>query len=190
MAQDSGEPSANRPKDSRVNVRLVALSGDMREALLDYAESFRRAGEPYWQEELAEMRADFEAFCRRRRGQPSQEDRPPDRVPQADYFLVNRRGKIVGSIRLRHRLTEELRDAGGHVGYDVRPSQRGRGHASRMVRAVLAEARKLGLRRVLLTCEKRNKASARVIGKCGGALESESYSEQVGHVMQRYWIEL
>ena len=33
-------------------------------------------------------------------------------------------------------------------------------------------------------------ASARVIQKNGGVLDSESYSERAGRVTQRYWIDL
>ncbi len=40
-----------------------------------------------------------------------------------------------------------------------------------------------------MTCDKDNPASARVIRKCGGRLDSEGYSPPAGRVTQRYWIE-
>ena len=83
-----------------------------------------------------------------------------------------------------------LRDFGGHIGYGVRPSERRKGYATLMLRLVLDKARAMGIERVLITCDKDNLASARVIQKNGGVLDSESYSEQAKRVTQRYWIEL
>ena len=59
----------------------------------------------------------------------------------------------LGRIALRHELTEHLRVKGGHIGYDVRPTARRRGHATAMLAAVLPHARRLGLDAVLLTCD-------------------------------------
>ena len=45
-----------------------------------------------------------------------------------DYF---------GRLAIRHRLTPLLLEAGGHIGYDVRPSARRQGYATAMLRAAL-----------------------------------------------------
>lgn len=90
--------------------------------------------------------------------------------------------EFLGRIALRHRLDAELRRFGGHIGYDVRPSARGRGHATAMVRAVLPVARSMGIERALLTCHHENIASIRVIEACGGVLE-----DRLGDRL-RYWI--
>ena len=89
---------------------------------------------------------------------------------------------------LRPRLTEKLEDRGGHIGFAVRPSERGKGYATLMLKLVLEKAKQLGLRRVLVTCDKDNLASARVIQKNGGQLNTESISKQFGKMTQRYWI--
>jgi len=55
----------------------------------------------------------------------------------------------------------------------------------------LDEARRLGLKRVLITCDRRNIASARVIQKNGGWLENEIVSCLPNREFtQRYWIDL
>ena len=59
-----------------------------------------------------------------------------------------------------------------------------------MVQMVLKKAKELGLTRVLITCDKDNMASAKVIQKNGGELESESMSKHRDKMKQRYWIEL
>ena len=90
--------------------------------------------------------------------------------------------EFIGRIAVRHELNERLLEAGGHIGYDVRRSRRREGHATRMLAAVLPEARKLGIGRVLLTCAPDNVASRRVIEANGGVLE-----DQRGELL-RFWI--
>ncbi len=83
-----------------------------------------------------------------------------------------------------------MEDVGGHIGYRIRPSERRKGYGTLILALTLAEARKLGLPRVLLTCDQDNIASARVIQANGGALASEGYSPQTQTLVSRYWIEL
>jgi predicted acetyltransferase len=81
--------------------------------------------------------------------------------------------RYVGRVAIRHRLSERLREIGGHIGYDVRPSARRRGHATAMLRAALPVARGLGIESALLTCDVTNAASRRVIEANGGVLVDE-----------------
>jgi predicted acetyltransferase len=76
--------------------------------------------------------------------------------------------EMLGRLAIRHRLTPALELAGGHIGYDVRPSARRQGHATAMLRAALPIAHALGINPALLTCEKTNNASQRVIEANGG----------------------
>jgi predicted acetyltransferase len=59
----------------------------------------------------------------------------------------------LGRIAVRHRLTDRLRQIGGHIGYDVRPTARRQGHGTAMLKAALGKARELGLDKVLITCD-------------------------------------
>ena len=79
----------------------------------------------------------------------------------------------LGRIAVRHGLTDWLLQYGGHVGYDVRPTARRRGHATAMLRDALPVSRALGLESLLITCDVDNIASRKVIEACGGALEDE-----------------
>ncbi len=47
---------------------------------------------------------------------------------------------------------------------------------------------KLGINRVLITCDKDNAASSGVAKNNGGVLENEIYSEHYGCIIQRWWI--
>lgn len=99
----------------------------------------------------------------------SEEDapRPEGWVPDSTWWWTEGE-HYLGSVNVRHRLTDHLRRVGGHIGYMVRPSARRRGHATAMLAAVLPHAHALGVDPALLTCDVDNVASRRVIEANGG----------------------
>jgi predicted acetyltransferase len=103
-------------------------------------------------------------------------------------------GEFCGSIGLRWaRGTEELPPhCLGHIGYSVVPWKRQRGHATQALKALLPEAKALGLRYVQITTDPDNVASQRVILAAGGYLlerftKTEHYGSAAG---LRYRIDL
>ncbi|GER65561.1 hypothetical protein BpJC7_17310 [Weizmannia acidilactici] len=92
------------------------------------------------------------------------------------------------TLEIRHDLNDALLESGGHVGYGIRPSERRKGLASKMLEMPLEKAKELGLERVLLTCDKKNTGSAKTIVKNGGILENEM--DHGDRVTQRYWMTL
>lgn len=109
-------------------------------------------------------------------------------VPSSLYFLVDESKKIYGAIDIRHELNDYLLQYGGHIGYGVRPSQRRKGYASKMLSLALPIAKELGINKALITCDKNNIGSAKTIMNNGGILENEVGNEN--EITQRYWIEL
>ena len=112
----------------------------------------------------------------------------PDRVPSHMYYLTNEAGELLGVVTLRHTLDEILLHHGGHIGYGIRPAQRGKHYAPCMLALCLEKAKERGLDRVLITCVEENKASAATIEACGGVLENKVEFE--GELFRRYWIDL
>ena len=112
----------------------------------------------------------------------------PDWVLATTYFAVCN-DKIVGTIQIRHTLNDYLLKNGGHIGYCVRPSERLKGYATKMLALALDECKKLGVKKALLTCDKENIGSARTIQKNGGVLENETTEDNV-NFLQRYWIDV
>ena len=102
-------------------------------------------------------------------------------------FVGNR---IVGRLSLRHGLNEYLSKVGGHIGYLVFQEYRCRGYATEMLRQSLHFAKKLGIGRVLITCDDDNIASQKTIEKCGGIFESLVQESELEIPKRRYWIEL
>jgi predicted acetyltransferase len=90
--------------------------------------------------------------------------------------------EYLGRISIRHQLTPWLRDYGGHIGYDIRPSARRRGHATAMLAAALPVAGALGIDPVLITCNEDNVGSRKVIEANDGVLEDKR------GVKLRYWV--
>ncbi|OPJ62854.1 GNAT family N-acetyltransferase [Clostridium oryzae] len=109
-------------------------------------------------------------------------------VPASLYFMVDENGKIYGSIHIRHELNDYLLKIGGHIGYGIRPSERQKGYAAKMLSLALQTAKEFGINKALVTCDKSNLGSARTIIKNGGVLENEIIED--GELVQRYWIEI
>lgn len=99
-------------------------------------------------------------------------DPPGNFVPSTTYWWTDA-DTYLGRINLRHRLNDDLREIGGHIGYDIRPTARRRGHATAMLAAVLPRAAALGITEALVTCDTDNTASRKVIEANGGVLEDE-----------------
>lgn len=104
-------------------------------------------------------------------------------VPMSTFWLQVD-GMLVGISKLRHHLTESLKKEGGHIGYGIRPTQRNKHYATKLLGLTLKEAKKLGLQRVLITVNKNNLSSQKVVinnsGKLDHATETKHY----------YWIDI
>jgi predicted acetyltransferase len=110
-------------------------------------------------------------------------------VESSTYWLINKSNRVLGAIDIRHRLNETLLYRGGHIGYGIRPSERKKGYATKMLQLALEVCKSIGLSRVLITCSKTNIGSARTIINNSGFLESEE-TDNDGEIFQRYWIDL
>jgi predicted acetyltransferase len=132
-------------------------------------------------------RADvFDAWVDRLRRQSDPSVALGEGYVPATHWWIAEGDTYLGAIDLRHRLNDLLLEAGGHIGYSVRPSARRRGLATWALGAALVEARAIGLARVLVTCTDGNTASARTIEHNGGVLED--VRETAIGTKRRYWI--
>ncbi len=116
---------------------------------------------------------------------------PPNRVPSYSFWLVDESETLLGSIRLRKYLNEELKIEGGHIGYDIRPSARNKGFGTKMLALCLEKAKELNFKKVLITCYSDNLGSVKVIENNGGVLDSiEPSPKRNRKDTKRYWITL
>ncbi|UDI79059.1 GNAT family N-acetyltransferase [Staphylococcus taiwanensis] len=95
--------------------------------------------------------------------------------------------QIVGAVDIRHHLNRRLVNIGGHVGYGVAQSFRGRGIASFMLQEAKVFLKEMGVDKVLMTTNPKNIASQKVIKHSGG-YEIESYIKKNGNLVSRFEI--
>jgi len=107
--------------------------------------------------------------------------RPRAYVPATELWMAEGE-EFLGRISLRHELNELLFTWGGHIGYAVRPSARGRGLAAAALLDMLEVCREHGIDPVLITCDVDNIASQRTIEKAGGQYEDTREGKL------RYWV--
>lgn len=98
--------------------------------------------------------------------------------------------KLVGLLSIRYQMPQALSQRYGDIGYGVRPTERNKGYATRMLAHALAVCKEKGRAQVLLGCYKDNIASAKTILKNGGILTEENENYQQGKTSQFYVIYL
>ncbi|MDD9946219.1 MAG: GNAT family N-acetyltransferase [Myxococcales bacterium] len=165
---------------------LRALRPSDRDAFLAAVEAFRRS-DPDWEFAFHfDPRADFDAYVSMLAAWRLGRQLPLPFVPNS--YLVGVVGdRIVGRLSLRHELNDFLRQVGGHIGYGVVASERRKGYATRMLELALPMARRVGLSRVLVTCDDDNLGSVKTIEACHGVLDKVVPVE--GEAPKRhYWI--
>jgi predicted acetyltransferase len=168
----------------------TALAASYRSAMADFAAEGRGSTDDdsalgrqlrefgaQWQTEEG-----FEQFLAALRAEGDTSQPPPPNWVHSSTYWWAEGSEFLGAIRIRHRLTSHLLEHGGHIGYDVTPKARRRGHGTAMLRAALPVAAGLGIERALITCDVDNLGSRKVIEANGGVLEDERSG------MLRFWV--
>jgi predicted acetyltransferase len=171
---------------SKTLIRLIEPTLSLRDDFHSLAEEFLADGDSRYRDAMS----GFEGFIQQCSEEAAGRNLSPDRVPQSTFWLVRDGNRIIACSRLRHTLNTFLEQVGGHIGYEVRPSERQRGYGTQILRTTLDKARELGLNRVLVTADTPNIASWRIIEKNGGVFHSEELSQHTGELLRKYWIDL
>jgi predicted acetyltransferase len=127
----------------------------------------------------------YEEWLLEKQLQESEATVSKEHVP-ASTFLFMDDEVIVGCVNIRHKLNQKLLETGGHIGYGIKPSKRNMGFAAIMLKLALIESKKMGIKRVLITCDDDNLASKSTIESCGGIYENKFFDND--HYVLRYWI--
>ncbi len=95
---------------------------------------------------------------------------------------------LIWAIDIRHNIIHpNLRDYSWHIGYWVRPDERWKWYATEILALWLQEAKKLWIKKVLISCRPDNIASEKVILKNGGIYEKTVRDDELWEY-KRHWI--
>ena len=98
--------------------------------------------------------------------------------------------KMVGCMQLHNVLNERMKRFSGHVGYSVRPSERRRGYAKKMLAKAKDYLSSFGFKEIYVSCLPENEASRRTILANGGEFIETVFIESDGVYLERYKIKL
>ena len=172
------------------NLVLILPGREHESAAKEYIAEHKANGELHLHGASLLETMDYDSWLSIMERSKREETAPFDWVAATELFALRKSdGRLVGMINIRHSLNDFLRSYGGHIGYGVRPSERRKGYATQMLALGLAYAKEIGLKRVMVSCNKSNVASAKTIIGAGGVLEREFLHDD-GEVVQIYWIAL
>lgn len=154
------------------DIYLREPAPDMETAALDFRQEFFAAGEQIINgSALLDRATDYAAWLAQVQANTRADSVAPGWVQSEVYFAVRAGdGRIVGIIDLRLELNDFLRDF-GHCGFSVRPTERGKGYAGRMLRLICSRAQEHGLPHLQLAAEATNTPSLRTIEHAGAVFE-------------------
>ncbi|WP_175989315.1 GNAT family N-acetyltransferase [Bacillus sp. Marseille-Q1617] len=169
------------------NVRLVKPTAEFKEEYMDFYHEWKTSGEDMVPWVIKKDPSDFNGMIQSLHLAEKGENLPEGWVPDSTYWLVGKNNRVLGVVNIRHGLTENLLNAGGHIGYGIRPSERRKGYATKLLSLSLEKTMELGIKETLVVCDKWNEASKKTILNNGG-IPDRDFIEEDGNVILRFWI--
>lgn len=160
----------NRPM-SQVTLRKISRNDGEKERafLLTFPleeNGFERPGKRYDLESPEGFAEFVEAKLKQERG----EDLPEGYVPDTMFWILSD-GKLAGVAKVRHFLTDALREHGGHIGLGIAEEYRGQGVGTEALIQLVNFTKGLSEEKVLVTIQEHNTASRMMTEHAGGKLE-------------------
>lgn len=154
-----------------MSIRLVVPTREHEEKAIDFKNEFIRNGETVINGgERLDHIEEYDIWLASVTNNAKKETVNPDWVLTDTFFALDDNDKIIGIIDLRHELKGFLIDF-GNSGYSVRPSEREKGYATKMLCLLIEYAKKSNMTSLQLSVEKSNEPSVKTIVKNGGVYE-------------------
>ena len=123
-----------------MNVSLLTPTTDLQEEYLDFYNEWKDSGETMIPWVISKILPTSQLWFKNFDAHNGI-NIPETWVPDSTYWLVTDENKIVGAVNIRHSLTKHLFNAGGHIGYGIRPSERRKGYATKLLALSLEKRR-------------------------------------------------
>lgn len=117
--------------------------------------------------------SEFESWIKQAHELDNGINMPDWMVPQSSYWLFNN-DLPIGIGRIRHCLNDSLRETGGHIGYAIRPSERGKGYGTVLLALLMEKSKQLDISQLQVGAEAYNIQSNKIIMRNGGVFTRES----------------
>ena len=171
------------------SVSLIRPSMELQDAYLDFYRDWKESGEDMVPWVIEKDPSYFEVMLDFLWKNEDKKCISEGWVPSSTYWLVVDGQIIVGAVNIRHDLTEKLYNCGGHIGYGIRPSEKKKGYATRLLAFALEKSKEIGINKALVVCDDYNTASKKTIINNGG-VQDKDFIDEDGNVINRFWIEL
>ncbi|KAB8138117.1 GNAT family N-acetyltransferase [Gracilibacillus oryzae] len=166
---------------------LIKPTIEYKTAYLSFYQEWKDSGETMVPWVIGKDPSHFEKMLESLYQSERGENLPENWVPDSTYWLVNEDKEVLGVVNIRHRLTYQLFQSGGHIGYGIRPSERRKGYATTLLSLALEKTKELGLGKVLVVCVETNIGSKKTILKNGG-IQDDDFMTDDANVVNRFWI--
>lgn len=175
--------------NNKDKLNLIFPNEEYKEQVIEYHEEFRQNGEDVINGSgNLEKFDDFDKWLEKIRNDVMIEI-TEEKVPATVYLAIREKdNKLMGMVQIRHKLNVKLLNKGGNIGYSVRPSERNKGIAKEILRQTIEICKGMNIDKVLLTCDKENTISPKVMIANGAIFECERLYE--GKPYLKYWINI
>ena len=160
-----------------------------KDTYIEGIKDFQKEGIRYLNEDVNDLQNNFNNYLDKWNRDSEGVNLAHDRVPQTVYWLIVN-NVYVGRVSIRHTLNDHLLKVGGHIGYDIIPSERKKGYGTALLKFALIKAKEFGIDKALLTCDEDNIGSRKIIEGAGGILENIIEGENNEPNKCRFWIQI
>ena len=171
--------------------KLIRPHADYKDSYLEALAEYHEEGR-YMYQNITSLSLDFDSFIKELRSEKGYPHQPyqdwVEPVPETVVWLVKDE-KYIGTVDIRHRLNWHLEKWGGHIHFNIRPSMRGMGFGTKMLKKAIPIINYIGIDKALITINPEDKAAITIVEGLGAEFEDETCATDKFPEMRLYWLD-